>query len=97
MTRNIGITLILSLSGISLGACVDDVDRITDCQQICERYSDCFDASYDVSACRTRCVDNARDSANFDQRVDECENCLDDRSCTSAVFGCGTECTTIVP
>jgi hypothetical protein len=79
------------------GGCVDEVDRVTDCQQICERYSDCFDGSYDVSACRTRCADNARDSETFDQQVDQCENCFDDRSCTSTVFGCTSECMTIVP
>ncbi len=86
------------LLGPALGAgCVDEVDRVTDCQDICSRYSDCFDDSYDVSACRTRCSDNARDSETFDQQVDQCENCFDDRSCASTVFGCTSECMTIVP
>jgi len=77
--------------------CVNEIDRITDCQDICSRYSDCFDGDYDVAACRSRCSENARDSETFDQKVDLCENCFDDRSCTSAVFGCATECATIVP
>ena len=86
------------LAGASAGSgCVNAIDRITDCQDICARYSDCFDASYDVAACRSRCSDKASHSENFDQKVDECENCLDDRSCSSATFNCATQCTTIVP
>jgi hypothetical protein len=86
------------LFGAALGSgCVDEIDRVTDCQDICSRYADCFDSNYDVGACRTRCADNARDSATFDQKVDQCENCLDDRSCSNAVFGCSVECMTIVP
>jgi len=88
----------LVLLGSALGSgCADEIDRVTDCQDICSRYSDCFDDSYDVGACRTRCADNARDSENFDQRVDQCENCFDDRSCAGTLFGCAVECTTVVP
>ncbi len=75
----------------------DSIDRVTDCQDICARYSDCFDDSYNVGDCRNRCENSAEDSANFDQRVDECENCLDDRSCSSATFSCTAECAGIVP
>lgn len=82
--------------GFGFAAC-DEADRVTDCQDICSRYSDCYDSAYDVSACRDRCDDAASDSETFDQKVDTCENCLDDRSCTSATFGCATECGGIVP
>jgi len=85
-------------SGLSVGlASCDEVDRVTDCQDICGRYADCFDSAYDVNACRNRCDEAASDSENFDQKVDTCENCLDDRSCASATFGCATECSGIVP
>jgi len=77
--------------------CTDEIDRITDCQDICSRYADCFDSSYDVSTCRSDCQDQAQNSADFDQRVDNCENCLDDRSCQSSVFQCSAECAAIVP
>jgi len=90
--------LLLSFgTGLAGAGCVNEIDRITDCQDICGRYSDCFDSSYDVSACRSKCTDKASHSADFDQRVDECENCFDDRSCTSTAFTCTTECVTIVP
>jgi hypothetical protein len=92
------ITLALATIGLSLtGAACGDLDRLTDCQQICERYGDCFDSTYDVATCRSGCVDSAENSSNFDQRVDNCENCLDDRSCSSAAFTCTAECVGIVP
>ncbi len=73
------------------------VDRATDCQQICERYRDCANSGYNVSTCATRCRDNAANDSAADNRVDLCENCLDDRSCVSSVFGCSSECSGIVP
>lgn len=73
------------------------VDRIYDCNQICNKYKDCVDASYDVNACESRCQDNASDSDSFQDRADDCQSCVDDRSCASAVFGCGAECAGIVP
>lgn len=74
----------------------DEADRQLDCRDICSRYSDCFDESYDVSACAERCDENADNSENFDQKVDVCENCLDDRSCTGS-FACTAECAGVVP
>ena len=73
------------------------VDRIYDCNQICNKYKDCVSASYDVNACETRCEDNARDSESYEDRADDCQACIDDRSCAGAVFGCGAECAGIVP
>lgn len=89
-------SLAISLFAFTTG-CTDEIDRITDCQDICARYADCFDSSYDVAACRSDCQDEAQNSADFDQRVDNCENCLDDRSCSSATFTCTIQCAGIVP
>jgi hypothetical protein len=80
-----------------LSACDGPLDRVIDCQQICERYKDCVDSSYDVSQCADRCRDNSGSSDTFDQQADNCENCLDDRSCQSSVFQCSAECAPIVP
>ena len=88
---------LFGLFAFATTGCTDEIDRITDCQDICSRYADCFDDSYDVEGCRNECKNEAADSENFDQRVDNCENCLDDRSCSSAAFGCATECAGIVP
>lgn len=91
-------TLVLaSLLGLAAAAGCTAVDRATDCQQICNRYRDCIDGAYDVSSCTSRCRDNAANSESSDQRVDQCENCLDDRSCSSSVWSCASECVGIVP
>ena len=87
----------LVLSPVLFAACTDEIDRVTDCQQICSRYADCFDSSYDVDGCRNDCRDSADADEDFDQHVDNCENCLDDRSCSSATFSCAAECAGIVP
>ncbi len=49
------------LASAVIGAgCVDAIDRITDCHDICARYADCFDSTYDVGKglcgnCRSDC------------------------------------------
>ena len=74
----------------------DDIDRAFDCSQICDRYRDCFDADYNVDACVDKCEDRAGDSEEFDDHADDCENCLDDRSCGES-FACVGQCLGIVP
>jgi hypothetical protein len=87
-----------SLSFFALFAVVgcDDIDRSFDCNQICDKYRDCFNSSYDVEGCADRCEENAEDSEDFDSHADDCENCLDERSC-SETFSCVDECVFIVP
>jgi hypothetical protein len=90
----------VALGSIALGsACSGDneVDRLLDCHQICDRYSDCFDADYAVSTCRSRCENDADADAQFENRVDACENCIDGLSCAEGAFSCATECGGIVP
>ncbi len=74
-----------------------DADELIDCQQICSRYQSCFDNGYDVSACRSRCENKADEDKAFADRVDACEKCIDDRSCTSSVFSCSAQCAGVVP
>ena len=89
-------TLTAALSVTTTG-CDTAVDRAYDCNQICNKYKDCVNANYDVDACTSRCRDNTANSESFEDKADECQACVDDRSCASAVFGCGAECVGIVP
>jgi hypothetical protein len=80
---------------LSATACnpIDEIDMAVDCTDLCNRYRDCFDASYDTASCRDRChdvVDRDPDAA------DACDACLDARSCTGA-FACADECYGLVP
>lgn len=83
------LTLALAAPGCS------DVENAYNCDQICDRYRDCFDANYDTDACQARCERNADDD-RFAERASDCETCLDDRSCSGS-FACVGECVGIVP
>jgi len=71
------------------------VENAYNCDQICDRYQDCFDANYDADACQARCEDKADDAA-FADKAEDCQACIDDRSCTGS-FACVDECVGIVP
>jgi hypothetical protein len=83
---------------LSVGcAAADKVEAKIDCHSVCDRYSECLDADYDVSACQSSCEDSI-DSGDLSQSdLDDCDNCIDDRSCANATFACATECVGIVP
>ena len=83
--------------GFFVGASCDEIDAAFDCQQVCERYQDCFDSSYDVGACRSRCRTRSDQDSSTRQAADACENCMDDMSCASTVFSCSDDCVSIVP
>jgi hypothetical protein len=96
MSKLSAVALIL----IALSACGEDgpaksIDRTTDCADICKAYKDCIATDYDVDACVNRCSD--MDTVKQSDRIDTCEDCLDDKSCVDSVFSCTTECAGIVP
>lgn len=81
------------------GACGKDdpitaIDRTTDCQQICDKFKDCFDSDYDVEECTDTCSDMV--SEEDTDQIDECETCLDDAACGESI-GCTTECAGLIP
>lgn len=87
------LTFVAALFCLSAVGC-KSIDQAADCHAICTRYKDCFDDTYDVSACQDRC-ENMIDSDPH--AADDCEACIDDRSCTEAIFPCADECNSIVP
>jgi hypothetical protein len=84
---------------LTLGACGSDpiksLDRSADCADICQKYKECIATDYDVSDCSDRCSDMNDDQQTA--RIDDCETCLDDKSCVNSVFSCTAECAGIVP
>src|SRR5690348_3776382 len=98
MSKFIALTLLLSAAGMS--ACGKDdpitaIDRSSDCSEICGRYKDCIAQDYDTGKCEDRCTDMV-DKKETD-KIDSCEECISDKSCTNSVFNCTTECAGIVP
>lgn len=72
---------------------VHEIDMAVDCDNVCNRYRDCFNTSYNTDNCRSRChemVDRDPNAANA------CDSCLDAASCIGA-FGCASECQGILP
>ena len=94
--------LVLSLAiGVAVsGGCSEAVDDITnrvDCHSVCQRYAGCFNAEYDVDGCADRCESAADSSEDREARLETCDSCIDDRSCSSATFSCADACVGIVP
>ena len=73
------------------------VDAAFDCHSVCQKYKDCFDNAYDVSACSSRCRSAAADDNTYRSKADACQACINARSCASATFSCSLECGSIVP
>ncbi len=89
--------LVLGTLGGTFVGCSDDVEDVVDCLDVCDRYKDCVDDSYDVDDCVDRCEDEADDSDAWRNRLRNCSECIDDRSCATASFVCTDECVGIVP
>jgi hypothetical protein len=91
------ITLLgLCLAGALTAGC-DHITNAIDCHGICQRYADCFDKSYDTGACENRCKGNANSDKDQMSKVEQCNDCIDDKSCSDATFKCAVQCTGIVP
>jgi len=86
----------LGLASSLLAGCAQ-VENAYDCNHICSRYSQCFDAGYNVDDCETRCRSHANDDSVYADQADACQSCEDGRSCASATFTCADECVGIVP
>lgn len=85
---------------VALIGCSEAADEVTNtinCHSVCERYQDCFDADFDVDGCTDRCEDDADASENRQERLESCNSCIDDKSCSDATFSCATQCAGIVP
>lgn len=96
--RNLFAAPVVPRAALTAACCSDaagDVDQFSDCNDFCGQYQDCSDDDYDTDSCSGRCED--MDHRNGTKRVDECDECLDDQSCTGAVFTCSDECIGIVP
>ena len=71
-------------------------DNLFDCQSVCTRYRDCYQADYDVGKCRDSCRSRSANDSSVRTAADQCEACIGDESCLSATFTCPS-CSSIVP
>lgn len=98
MKRFLAPTFLIVAGAFAASGCfaTNAIDNALDCDDICDRYADCFDPTYDVGSCKSRCESDANDNEQFADRVELCTDCLDATSCTEA-FTCASECSGIVP
>jgi hypothetical protein len=89
-----GISAWLSLVGCEDAA--DTVKNTITCADVCGRYKDCFDSSYDVQGCTDRCENEATADEQKEVKLEACDDCIENRSCASAVFSCTTECAGVI-
>ena len=96
---NRALLLSSAFSIVNLFGCAENpvttIDRSSDCAQICDKYKDCLNADYNTSKCRDRCTD-MKDPKGTD-KINRCQDCIKDSSCSGSVFKCTTECGGIVP
>lgn len=89
--------LFLTLVGAGCSDTIDEITNHVDCRQVCSRYSECFDADYDIDGCADKCENSADASETREAKLERCDACIDDKSCTGAAFNCADECAGIVP
>lgn len=88
-------TVALLTAVAAMPAC-DAIEHAYDCNQICNRYKECFNSDYDTSACASKCRDKANDT-DFGNHAESCQGCIEGKSCVGASFSCAGECSGIVP
>jgi len=94
----LGFVWIAVLVGVAAyGAGCDTVKNAYDCDHICNRYSECFDANYDIASCESKCKNSANSNDAYMNKADACQTCEDGASCAGAAFNCASECVGIVP
>jgi hypothetical protein len=83
--------LALSFMAPILASC-GTAETAFDCEQVCSRYRDCYDHTYDVGACRDRCRSQAANDPTIMSDAAKCDDCIGDKSCLSATFNCASSC-----
>ncbi|MGC4066813.1 MAG: hypothetical protein QM784_19690 [Polyangiaceae bacterium] len=96
--RRIAITFAVLATTIATFSCdaTDKVENKITCADVCKRYKDCFDSDYDVDKCTDQCESEANSDEDKDKQLEKSDDCIDDESCTSAVFKCSTDCTGVL-
>jgi hypothetical protein len=90
---------IVSSFVLPLAACsenpIQTIDRSSDCAEICDKYKDCLSSDYNTAACRDKCTDMKDPKGTA--KIDRCEACIKENSCSGSVFKCSSDCVGIVP
>jgi len=61
----------------------DEIEGTADCSQICSKYNEC-ESDVDESGCVDLCEDTADETQAGEEAVENCEDCLDGKTCDQA-------------
>lgn len=88
----------LALVGYGLVGCEDDAEVVNSitCGDVCERYQECIDEDFDIVACTDGCEANASAVTAQEQRLEDCDACLNGVSCEEGVFMCTNRCVGVI-
>jgi hypothetical protein len=83
---------LVSLLCLTVSPACDEVDEALDCASICDKYNDCVSSDIDQDECRDSCEEWADENQENADRLDDCQSCVDDRSCVESGFQCIAQC-----
>jgi hypothetical protein len=66
------------------------------CGDACQRYATCYDASFDVASCTSRCEAAVADSSVSVETTSDCLSCIGDAACGSGSFTCAVTCAAVI-
>lgn len=84
-------------STLGCSEAADEIESQIDCPSICKKYSDCYDKDYDVEECSSDCKAKFDEDPEYINKIDACDSCIENKSCTESTFECADECIGIVP
>jgi hypothetical protein len=85
----------LLAAAVGFSACSDATDPVVtkiDCSSVCNRYKECYDDDFNTGKCKDDCENLAEDNDAKQDQLDDCDDCLDDESCTSSTYSCAAAC-----
>ena len=102
--RTLILLLLCAILVPGLHACLDEdflepLSSDLRCHDVCESFEECVDPAYDVAACRSRCQDETgqAETDQLEERLDDCEDCLDTSFCGDGIYPCSGVCAGFVP
>ena len=72
------------------------VDQAVDCNNICNRFKECFNKDFDASGCADDCRQKADDDEDFARQANTCDACIDGLDCVEGGFTCATDCVGVI-
>lgn len=73
-------------------ACVGDGRDETDCRGICNSQRNCVDRDFNARLCAEQCNEKADKDEQLEERVEECLECIEDRTCAEIGTSCDAIC-----